>query len=548
VIVKLTDPGYGYPIGYSYARSGYSEAATAIPGVGFISSNGSSWSDITSGSGRETHSVCLKAFADIGVAVPVSGVSLNKASTTLSVGSAETLVATILPADATNKTVKWTSSDPSIATVSTLGLVRGAAAGEATITATSAANPTVSDICSVTVYSVPVASIGLNKSSIALLVGHSETIQATVLPTNATNKTVYWECSDASIASVSSDGLVRGVAAGTATITATTQDGGKTASCDVAVRAVPVSSVSLNKTSIELLAGDTETIQATVLPINATNKIILWSSSNGAIATVSDGLVTGVAAGNVTITATTQDGGKTASCDVAVSAVPVSSASLNKTSIELLAGNTETLQATILPANATNKNVSWASGDQSIATVTNAGIVTGLAAGATTITATSAADGSKSAACAVMVNPTIAISVFPKALFINDSAPLQASIVGLANNGVSWFASHGHFSATTSTSATYVAPSTVPQGDGKVTIRATSAQAASVSHQAQILIRPLDFAKFDSDNNTKANPQLLDLANAFGSTEQADLDKYDINGDGIIDDEDLAMLFKVMGW
>ena len=465
VIVKLTDRGSGgYPIACSRALAGYSNSATATLGVGWVSEDGADWEDIADGSGWGTFSVCLKAFADIGVAVPVSGISLAKASTTLPVGGAETLVATIQPADATNKTVRWASSDTSIATVSPLGRVLGIAAGEVTITATSAANPSVSDVCAVAVYAVPVESVGLNKTATSIVAGNKETLRATVLPANASNKNVRWASSDPAIATVTSAGVVTGAAPGVATITVTTVDGEKTATCAVTVTPVPVSSVSLNKTAIELMAG---------------------------------------------------------------SAV--------------------TLEATVLPANASNKNVNWASGDPAIATVTSAGVITGASAGTTTITATTQ-DGGKTASCIVTVNPGISFSLVPKALFADDSTALAASVIGLANDGVTWGATHGSFSATTDTSATYKAPSAPPPSDGIATITATSIQAPAFSRIAKILIRPLDFAQFGSDNNTKARPQLLDLANAFGSTAKADLDKYDINGDGAIDDEDLEMLFKAMGW
>lgn len=548
IIVKLTDPSYGFPIAYSYARSGLSDDATALPGVGFISSNGSSWTDITA-SGA-TQSVCLKAFADMGIAVPVSSIGLNKASMTLSVGDAESLNALIQPTDATNKTVNWTSSNTSIASVSSLGLVRGAAKGSATITATSAADKTKFDTCTVTVYEVPVSGIRLNKASTTLSVGDTETIQATFLPANATNQNVHWTSSNTSIATVSDFGQVLGVAEGEALITATSAaDSTKSDTCTVTVYAIPVSSVSLNKTSMALLAGSTETLVAVVMPANASNKNVNWASSDTSVATVSDlGLVTGVAVGTATITATSQeDSGKFAACAVAVSPVPIASVELDKTSITLDAGASETLTATVQPSNATNKNVHWISSDTTIATVSDFGLVQGAAAGTATIKATCQADSTKFATCYVTVNPLIAISVSPKALFVDDGAPLQASIIGLANGGVIWsvqLPEHG----TVTQAGAYTAPSKVPQGDGVAIITAASVQMPTLYTQAKILIRSLDWTKLGDDNNTKTSPQLLDLAHAFGSIAQADLDKYDINGDGIIDDEDLAMLFRALGW
>ena len=172
---------------------------------------------------------------------------------------------------------------------------------------------------------IHVASVSLNKTQLELTVGGTATLTATVLPENAGDKSVTWSSSNTSVATVSSTGVVKGVAAGPATITVTTVDGGKTASCTVTVRqaTVPVQSVSLNKTQLDLTVGNTATLTATVLPENATNKSVTWSSSNTSVATVtSSGVVKGVAAGPATITATTVDGGKTASCKVTVAALP----------------------------------------------------------------------------------------------------------------------------------------------------------------------------------------------------------------------------------
>ena len=169
--------------------------------------------------------------------------------------------------------------------------------------------------------SVHVSSVSLNMSSLELGVGNTATLVATVLPENASNKKVIWSSSDESRATVSSQGVVKGISMGNAVITATTEDGGKTAQCHVSVTqsAVHVQSVSLNKTDLVLTVGNSETLVATVLPENAANKSVTWSSSNPSKATVSStGVVTGVAEGAAVVTATTVDGGKTASCFVTV--------------------------------------------------------------------------------------------------------------------------------------------------------------------------------------------------------------------------------------
>jgi uncharacterized protein YjdB len=144
-----------------------------------------------------------------------------------------------------------------------------------------------------------------------------------------------------------------------------------------------VTGVTLNKNSTAVLVGGTEQLTATVTPATAVNKNVTWSSSDTGIATVStSGLINGVAAGNATITVTTEEGGFSASCAVTVStsdaAVSVTGVTLNKTSVTLLVGGTEPLAATTAPSNATNQNVTWSSSDTGIATVSTSGLVTGV--------------------------------------------------------------------------------------------------------------------------------------------------------------------------
>jgi len=837
--------------------------------------------------------------------VPVENVTLNKAETTIGIGAAENLVATVLPSNATDKAVTWSSSNPAVATVSD-GVVTGVAAGPATITVmTNDGGKTAA--CNVTVTAggrVPVTGISLNKTSATIAAGRSETLTATVLPSNATNRNVIWWSSSEDIATVS-NGVVRGLGTGAAMITATTQDGGMVAICNVTVY-VPVTAIYLEKASEKVSLGWRTSLLSRVEPLNATNRRIVWSSDNMVIAEVnSRGTVTGRAAGTATITAKTEDGGKTATCMVTVGAymptvtnvsasyfhtiaamsdgsvwgwgvnedgelgdgtyefrnapaqeatganewaavaagvyhtlalkedqslwawgwnvigqlgdgtdidrkspvqvgtaknwksvsagyahsvaikndgslwawgwngygqlgdgtnksriapvpvgtdknwaavaaglyhtlalkddgslwawglnedgqlgdgtntdrnapirvdssndwksvsagfwhtaaikdsgslwawgynddgqlgdgtnklrrapvrigssedwegvaaggyltaaikndgslwawgyngegqlgdgtntdknapvivgdsydwaavsvgfvhalaikadgslwawgyngygelgvgdyidrnvpilvgplrpVAVTRVTLNKPETSIAIGDTETLVATVEPSNATNPNLNWSSSNNSIATVSSTGLVRAVAVGTATITATSQEDSSKFATCAVTVNPIVSVFKSPKAIFVNDSAPLEANVVGLANRAVIWFALYGSITPSAGSTATYKAPSTVPAGDEKDTVTAASEQMPHISGQAKILIRSMDFTKFGSDNNAKASPQLLDLANAYGSKKgESGYDaKYDINDDGVIDDEDLEMLFKVLGW
>jgi len=253
---------------------------------------------------------------------------------------------------------------------------------------------------------VSVATVTVTPTKATVGIGATTTLVATVIPSNATNKSVTWSTSNAAIATVSSTGVVTGVALGSATITVTTVDGAKTATCTVTVSNVPVTGVTVSPTTASIAIGGTSQLTATVLPANATNKNVTWKSSNTAVATVSStGLVTGVAAGTATITVTTVDGAKAATCAVTVTNVPVTSVSVNPTTASLAIGATTLLTATVLPANATNKSVTWTTSNAAFATVGATGLVTGVAAGTATITVTTV-DGAKTATCSVTVGST----------------------------------------------------------------------------------------------------------------------------------------------
>jgi uncharacterized protein YjdB len=261
------------------------------------------------------------AKCTVTVTATLTGVSLNKSATTLNVNGQEQLTATIQPSSATNKTVIWSSSNSAIATVSASGMVTGLSAGTADIIVTTQDGGKTAK-CAVTVLSDTVAptSVSLDKLAITLVGGSHEQLYATVQPSSATNQNVTWASSNSAIATVSSSGLVTAISVGTADITVTTQDGGKTAKCAVTVLsdAVAVSSVRLDKPDMTLIAGNQGQLTAMIQPSNATNKSVIWSSSNTSIVTVSNGIVTGVGAGSAEITVLTQDGNWVAKCAVTV--------------------------------------------------------------------------------------------------------------------------------------------------------------------------------------------------------------------------------------
>lgn len=337
-------------------------------------------------------------------AVRVESVNLDRKDLALMVGESATLTATVFPSNATDKNVRWTSTNTSVVSAMD-GKVTALKVGSATVKVTTQDGGRTAS-CRVTVKSkaVSVESVRLDKKDLTLTVGKSEVLTAMVSPSNATNRTVRWSSSDETVASAV-NGRVMAFKPGSTTVTVTTEDGGLTASCQVTVKSnvVNVENVSLSKTELTLTEGEIATLTAVVSPSNATNKNVRWVSSNAAVASVEGGKVTALKVGSATITVTTEDGGKTANCQVSVKPkiVNVQSVSLNKSSITLTEGESTTLTAVVFPSNATDRNVRWSSSDATVASVVN-GKVTALKAGSTIVTVTTE-DGGLTASCQVVV-------------------------------------------------------------------------------------------------------------------------------------------------
>jgi len=257
--------------------------------------------------------------------------------------------------------------------------------------------------------SVSTSNVSVSPSMAGIFVNATQQLTANVSPSNSTNKTVIWSSNNTTVATVNSVGLVTGVTAGNATITATSQDGNNMASSAITVISANtlVTGVSVSPTQASILVNTTQQqLTATISPLNATNKNVIWSSNNTNVATVNTvGLVTGVTAGNATITATSQDGNKIATSTITV-ILPISlvtGISVSPAQASILVYAAQQLTATVAPLNATNKNIIWSSNNTSTATVNSLGLVTGIAAGDATITATTQ-DGGFISASAITVN------------------------------------------------------------------------------------------------------------------------------------------------
>ena len=340
--------------------------------------------------------------------IPVSGITLDKTEAELTRGEILQLAATVVPEDARNQRVKWTSSDEKIATVDANGKVAAVGVGEATITATATDGSEVSATCKVTVTPILTESISLNKKELTIEKTDSVQLVATVLPETADDRTVTWTSSDEEIVAVSADGWVKALKAGAATVTATANDSSKKmATCAVKVTPKLAEEISLNKTELALERTETAQLTAIVSPETVDDRTVTWHSGDEKVATVnSEGLVTAVGVGKTTITATTNDGTKlSASCTVTVSPKLVESISLSENKLTLTRTRTYQLYATVRPEEAANRTVAWESENPEIATVDATGLVTGVANGETTIYARTTDGSMLSASCKVEVTP-----------------------------------------------------------------------------------------------------------------------------------------------
>ncbi len=335
----------------------------------------------------------LTARIRVTVTQPVTRVRMPASSMKLERGAAQILEPLVYPDDATIRTLTFSSSDESVARVDQNGRVTALKAGRANIIATAASGRSATLRLTVT---QPVTGIAIESGAIVLNRGSSQRLGAVIEPGDATDKKVKWTSSDPSVARVSSSGSISGRAPGNAVITATSSNG-LTATCAVTV-VQPVTRVSLGSSRLKLSRNNTAALTAALSPANATDKTVVWASSNAAIASVDqNGLVKGLSDGNCVITATAASG-KSAAIRVTVTSVKVTGVSLDRFYAGVDVGRQLQLSASILPDNATEKRVTYASSDPGVATVDQNGLVTAVKAGQAIITAT-ASEGGFQAEC-----------------------------------------------------------------------------------------------------------------------------------------------------
>lgn len=351
---------------------------------------------------------------------PVTGITLDTQETiTIRKGQSIYLNATILPYNADDKTVVWSSSRPEYCTVDQYGMITGIEPTgenyEAVITVTSNDNPEIFATCKVKVIQ-PITGITLNSTYQEMWVGSKYAIIPDIQPADADNKKVTYISSDPEVASVDENGIVTALKGGTTVIEITTEQYGLKATCTILVKEY-VTSITLDASEKYLGLGKTGKLTATVEAATATNRNVVWSSSDPNICSVDQqGNITGNNLGNAVITATAADGsGVVATCIVHVTE-SINGLRVEPDTVRIAIGSSYIVSAITDDGNVTN-DVVWTSSNESIATVDEMGEIFGLSTGKCKVTATAKTDSMVSASCWVYVTPVVNIS----SLKINSS-------------------------------------------------------------------------------------------------------------------------------
>ena len=357
----------------------------------------------------------------------------NLGEVTCEVGEKVTLDYKIYPTNTTEiLETYWTSYNEAVATVDSQGNVTAKSPGTANILI----ETTINGKRYTAVYAIKVirkaTGITLNKTTTTIAAGKSETLIATVSPSDATDKRVIWHSNDTTVATVDSEsGVVTANGVGEATITAIlveNQDIRATCKVTVTNPDILATGVSISPSTASIAVGNTKALTATVSPSNTTqSKLVTWSSSDSAIASVStSGVVTAKKAGDAIITATLRANiNLKATCAVTVTQ-PVTGLTLDKTQLKMVPGISSKLTATVSPSDATNKTVTWevqsqTGGSSDVVSVDSQGNVTAKKAGTAFVIARA---GSYSKTCTVTVVAK-SISISPTSVSIEAGSNKQ---------------------------------------------------------------------------------------------------------------------------
>ena len=454
--------------------------------------------------------------------------------------------AKILPENTANKNVTWKSSDTSIATVSSSGVIKAVSNGTCKITATTKDGTNLSASVDI-IVDIKAKSVALNKTSMQITSKNSiNKLVATVTPSQASQK-VAWSSSNGKIATVDSKGRVKAVSNGKCKIIATTTDGtNRTASCDVTVDVKFVTGISFDFNSYTITnVNQTPVFRPNITPSDAEDKNVRWSSSNTKVATVSSsGVIKAAGNGTCKITATTTDGTNlSASFNITVN-IKATKITLDKTKIELTTGKeTEKITSSIEPSIA-NKAVKYTSSNTSIATVSSDGVVTAVGSGTCRITA-APTDGSKvTASCDVTVDiKTTGMKLDKTNYTFNKAETIKINPVitpSKASKKLTWTSSNTKVAIVSSDGKV------TPVGKGTCKITATTTDGTNLSSSCNITSN-VEYQKGDVNRDGKVNT--LDVYYAMkgivnGTLTDEEKVILDVNGDSKANTLDINIIMR----
>ena len=441
------------------------------------------------------------ATAEFYVTEGVTGIKLDTESVTAQMALEKyQLTATILPDSAgVDKSVIWTSLDPSIVKVDQNGLVTFVGPGETYVSATSVADSSKVAYCKF-IITQQVEGISLDFENVTLNVGDEYRLTYVIKPNNATNQNLTWSSSNESVVKVDKTGMVKAIGSGSATVVVQTEDGGYIDMVNITVLQ-PVKEIVLSRTEISVKKGTVFWLQATVLPETSDNKNVVWSSSDKSLATVTqDGMVTTLKVGTVTISCVSEDTGVVAYCIVEITE-PVTGLTLNSYYEEIVAGTKFVIIPTVLPLDAENKAVTFLSSDPEVATVDENGIVTGIRGGTCEIIVTTV-ESSLKATCTIKVKEFVtSIEIIGATQYLNIDTDLQLSVEVLSetatNKDVIWSSSNQNIATVDQTGKV------TGVSEGNVVITALALDGSGVSDSVVIrVIKPVTSIKLSESKIT----------------------------------------------
>lgn len=420
------------------------------------------------------------ATCTVTVSRTATAVKLDVTKLTMNVGDYYYLETKLTPADSTETTLTWDSSEKKVATVSKTGKVIAKSAGTTVILVKTKSGSI--GYCTVTVLQ-PATGITISSSEETIYVGDKIELEASVLPDSADDSGVSWESSNEEVATVNAKGEVTGVGGGVAMISVTSDDGEYKDYCMVTVEEL-ITSITLNRTWYRLGRSKSYVLKATINGEKATNKQLEWSSSDDSVVSVDEkGRIKGKGYGTATITVVATDGSEAeASCFVRVCRL-VSSIDLNVSHITLVQGKSYQLKAKVLPSNATYKKPKYSTSKKDIAIVDKNGKITALSPGNTIITAKANDSSGVKAVCYVNVIAPIAstgISVSESEVVMSPGETKTVTF-SLVPNGstdsVSWSSDNQLVASVGSKSGKITAKAT---GTANITIMTESGRKGSV--------------------------------------------------------------------